>query len=123
MASPTIHYPGAVFHVMLRGNRRQAIFCESNDYLAFESRLATSLQRHEARCHAYCWMNNHIHLLIQVSANPLHKVIHRLATTYAGWFNRKYDLVGHLFQGRYLASFVDDDRYLLQAVRYIHIHR
>ncbi len=122
MTSPTIHYPGAFYHVMLRGNRKQPIFREGNDYRAFEARLATSLLRGEARCHAFCWMNNHVHLLIQVSASPLHKVIHRVATTYAGWFNRKYDLVGHLFQGRYKASVVEDDRYLLQAVRYIHLN-
>lgn len=122
MASPTIHYPGAFYHVMLRGNRKQPIFHEREDYLAFQARLATSLQQHEARCHAFCWMNNHVHLLIQVSVSPLHKVIHRVATTYAGWFNRKYELVGHLFQGRYKASFVDDDQYLLRAVRYIHLN-
>jgi putative transposase len=99
VTSPTIHYPGAFYHVMLRGNRKQPIFRERNDYRAFEAQLATSLLRGEARCHAFCWMNNHVHLLIQVSANPLHKVIHRVATTYAGWFNRKYDWSVISFRG------------------------
>jgi putative transposase len=122
VASPTIHYPGAVYHVMLRGNRKQSIFEETGDYVGFERRVSKSLHLHEARCHAYCWMPNHVHLLIQVSNDPLHRVVHHFATTYAGWFNRKYGYVGHLFQGRFLASHVADDAYLLQAARYIHLN-
>ena len=71
-----MHYSGAVYHVMLRGNRKQPIFQDSSDRSLFARYVSEALVKHGARCHAYCWMTNHVHLLIQVGVVPLTWIIH-----------------------------------------------
>ena len=117
-----MHYSGAVYHAMLRGNRKQAIFHDADDRRRFSYLVSKSLTKYSARCHAYCWMPNHVHLLLQVSDAPLSSVVHYIASCYAHDFNRKYDLVGHLFQGRYPYEHVADDGYLTSVARYIHMN-
>lgn len=117
-----MHYNGAVYHVMLRGNRKQAIFHEPRDRSLFARFVSESLVKYGARCHAYCWMTNHVHLLIQVGDVPLSTVVHYVASCYAHAFNRKYELVGHLFQGRYPYEHVANDAYLMTVARYIHLN-
>ena len=107
---------------MLRGNGQQKIFLDGRDYTKFESILADSLARFSQRVHAYCWMGNHIHMLVQVSDIPLSKMMQVLSQRYTGWFNHRYDIVGHLFQGRYKAILVDADHYMLELIRYIHLN-
>jgi REP element-mobilizing transposase RayT len=119
---PRIHFRGAVYHVMLRGNAGQAIFFEREDYLVFEKLVAEGVQRFEHRIHGYCWMPNHVHLLIEVGEIQLSKIIQNLSFRYTGWINKKKNLTGHLFQGRYKAILIDADRYLLELIRYIHLN-
>jgi REP element-mobilizing transposase RayT len=117
-----IHYPGAIYHVMLRGNAKQDIFYRDEEYRYFETILAEGLEQHSLKLHAYCWMKNHVHMALQVKDRPLSKLMQNLSQRYTQWFNKKHDRVGHLFQGRYKAILVDKDAYLSELIRYIHLN-
>jgi putative transposase len=117
-----IHYPGAFYHVMLRGNARQTIFHDPLDVTQFENFLVQGLERFRIRVCAFCWMPNHLHMAVQVSDVPLSKMMQVLSQRYTGWINYRYDRVGHLFQGRFRAILVDKDGYLRELVRYIHLN-
>ena len=114
------HRPGAFYHVMLRGNRKQALFRHDDDRRELNRLVALSLARYQGEVHAFCWMPNHLHLLVQVCDVPVYRIVHYFATLYARYFNDRYELVGHLFQGRYKSRYVDSDGYFLQLIRYIH---
>ena len=117
-----LFHPGAFYHVMLRGNAKQTIFGENRAYQQFEQFLAEGLEQHNHRLHAYCWMGNHVHMLLQCAETPLSEMMRVLSQRYTYWFNKHNDRVGHLFQGRYKALMVDTDSYLLELVRYIHLN-
>ena len=117
---PRIHFPGAFYHVMLRGNSGQDVFFSSEDRTRFYFLLNEGVGQYGHRIHAFCLMDNHIHLLIQVADTPLAKIIHNLSFRYTRYINAKQKRTGHLFQGRYKAILIDADNYLLQLVRYIH---
>lgn len=117
-----VHVPGGLYHAVLRGNHRQAIFARSGDYLCFEDIVARAVERYGASLFAYCWMTNHVHLAIQVSAAPLGAVMGIVASRYARAKQRSLATTGHLFERRYRARLVDAERYLLTLVRYIHLN-
>jgi REP element-mobilizing transposase RayT len=115
-----VHVSGGLYHAVLRGNHRQAIFDRSDDYLRFEEILARALERYDASLFAYCWMTNHVHLAIRIAEAPLGSVMGIVASRYARAKQRAIATTGHLFERRYRARHVDADRYLLALVRYIH---
>ncbi len=117
-----LHVPGGLYHAVLRGNHRQAIFCDGDDYLGFEEIVAHALDRYGASLFAYCWMTNHVHLAIRVADAPLGAVMSIVASRYARAKQRSLSTTGHLFERRYRARLVDADRYLLALVRYIHLN-
>jgi REP element-mobilizing transposase RayT len=117
-----IHAPGAIYHVILRGNSRQDIFCDDNDRYRFYSILSNSYERFHHRVHAFCLMTNHVHLEIQVSDVPLSRIMLNVSLRYTQWFNWRHNKTGHLFQGRYKAVMVDADEYLLELAAYIHLN-
>ena len=117
-----IHYPGALYHVMLRGNARQTVFYQDAEYRYFEDILAQGLEQFEIVLHAYCWMKNHVHMALQVREKPLSKLMQNISQRYTWWFNKRHDRVGHVFQGRYKAVLVDKDAYLAELIRYIHLN-
>ncbi len=117
---PRIHYPGACYHVILRGNAGQNIFSKKQDRNRFLHLLQEGTERYRHRIHAYCLMTNHVHLAVQVAEIPLSRIIQNLSFRYTRYFNRRKNRVGHLFQGRYKAILIDADSYLLELVRYIH---
>ena len=117
-----LHVPGAFYHVTLRGNHRQSIFFSVADRDLLDSLTAEVISRFAARLHAYCWMTNHVHMLIQVSDAPLGKLILRIAGRYARMTQKRLRTTGHLFEKRYHALLVDADEYLLELVRYIHLN-
>jgi putative transposase len=119
---PRLHVPGACYHVTLRGNHRQDIFFCDDDHLLLERYVATALERVGARIHAYCWMTNHIHLLIQVAETPLGAFMQRIGTRFARAVQARVPTTGHLFQNRYYALLVDVDRYFIALLRYIHLN-
>src|SRR5690554_446010 len=120
MARPLrIEFSGALYHVTSRGNARQDIFLDDDDFECFLRLLAVACDRFHWSCHAYCLMSNHYHLLIETQAPSLSKGMKYLNGTYTSAFNRQHQRVGHLFQGRYKAILVEKDAYLLELARYI----
>ncbi len=119
---PRIHFPGAVYHVILRGNAGQDVFREEKDYLQFYRLIEEGKKRFRHRIHAFCLMPNHVHLVIQVDETPLSRIIQNLSQRYTWWFNRENERSGHVFQGRYKALVIDADSYLLELIRYIHLN-
>lgn len=117
-----LHVPGAFYHVTLRGNHRQNIFFSAADRGLLDSITAEVLGRFGARLHAYCWMTNHVHLLIQNGDTPLGQLMMRIAGRYAHTVQRRVHTTGHLFEKRYHPILVDADEYLLELLRYIHLN-
>lgn len=107
------------YHVILRGNNKQNIFFNDADRLFMLNRIKKYAEQTEIELYAFCLMDNHIHLLLG-KANPnLSKFVQKLATSYAMYFNRKYEHSGHLFQGRFKSEPVDSDEYFKTVFRYI----
>jgi REP element-mobilizing transposase RayT/predicted nucleotidyltransferase len=119
---PRIEFAGAFFHIIVRGNNRENIFRDSADYLRYLQKLVYFCRKGDMTLYAYCLMPNHIHLLLEMGKVSLSKVLQRFHTWYTQYFNRRYDRVGHVFQGRYKAIICDKDAYLLELVRYIHLN-
>jgi len=117
---PRIHYPGAVYHVILRGNGGQEVFFSKADRARFYLLLREGVEKFGHRIHAFCLMSNHVHLAIQVGEIPLSRIMQNVAFRYTGYLNRRKERTGHVFQGRYKALLIDADSYLLELVRYIH---
>ena len=109
-----------VYHVMLRGIDRMPIFLADYDRTRFLETLDKMKKHGEFEIYAYCLMDNHIHLLLKEVEETIHQVMKRMGVSYAYYFNSKYDRVGHVFQDRFRSEPIEDDRYLLAAVRYIH---
>lgn len=122
MRRPRLHVPGACYHVTLRGNHREDIFFSEADRCLLDRYVAAARERVSVRIHAYCWMTNHIHLLVQVSDVPLGAFMQRIGARYARAVHSRIPTTGHLFQNRYHALLVDVDRYFLQLLRYIHLN-
>ena len=119
---PRLHVPGGFFHVILRGNGRSNIFFAREDRSIWESLIADAVQRYGHRIHAYCWMTNHTHMAIQSGPEPLAQFIAYIAGNYARRMNIRMQRTGHLFERRYRAFLVQEDTYLLELVRYIHMN-
>lgn len=117
---PRVHVPGGVYHVILRGNFRQEIFFGDLDRRRLMRLLAKGLDRYQCRVHAYCWMTNHLHMVVQVADLPLGRFVGWVASQYAKSVNKRLNRSGHLFERRYRGILVDNDAYLLQLLRYIH---
>jgi len=114
-----IEYPGAVYHVTSRGNGGQAVFLDDGDRAAFLQCLGLSIERHGWRCHGYCLMDDHYHLLLETPRANLSLGMRQVNGVYTQAFNRAHERGGHLFQGRYKAILVERDAYLLELARYV----
>ena len=119
---PRLQFPGAVYHVTARGNEQRPIFRDDLDRREYLDRIGHSRERFRFQLLAYCLMTNHVHLAVRSGAVPLSRVMAGLQSSYAQWFNRRHARVGHLFQGRYKAFLVQEDRYLLALIRYVHLN-
>lgn len=113
---------GGLYHVITRGNNRRQIFNSPADFEKFLSLLAVQKLKLPFFLYAYCLMSNHVHLLIERQASTVGRIMHRLLTGYAQYYNRRYRRVGHLLQGRHKAILCQSDRYLSELVRYIHLN-
>ena len=109
-----------VYHIMLRGINRGDIFLEDDDKDVFLNILLQKKSKGEYTLHAYCLMDNHLHLLIQEKEDDIARIMKRIGITYVSYFNKKYQRIGPLFQDRYKSEKVENDGYLLTAMRYIH---
>ena len=117
-----IEYEGALYHVMARGNGRQAIFRSYADRLRFMEKLEESLQVFDVMLYAYVLMENHYHILIGTPQANLSKFMQQFQTSYTMYFNYCHNHQGHLFQGRFKAVLVENNAYLLKLSRYIHLN-
>lgn len=115
--------PSSYYHVYNRGHNKQAIFIDYKDYARYLKRLKEYLKKHNVTLLAYCLMPNHIHLLLyQNGEESIDRFIHRVHTAFTMYFNKKYERVGAVFQGRFKAKLIETDEYLLHVSRYIHIN-
>ncbi|MEX1032010.1 MAG: transposase [Cellvibrionaceae bacterium] len=117
-----LHIAGGCYHVMGRGLERRRIFAADDDKQYFLSRLGECLAKSEGQCLAWAIMSNHYHLLIRVGSKPLAKLMAPLLGSYAGYYNRRHRRSGYVFQNRYKSILCDEDSYLLELVRYIHLN-
>ena len=111
---------GAVYQVIAMGNERKLVFRDDRDRQEYLDRLNRYRERFGLHLLAYCLMGNHFHLAVERGPAKLSRVMLALQSGYTQWFNRRHGRVGHLFQGRYKAFLVEQERYLLALVRYIH---
>jgi putative transposase len=117
-----IDAPGALQHIIIRGIERKAIFRDDHDKEKFIGRLGTILQETSTKCYAWALLSNHAHLLLRTGVVPIATVMRRALTGYAQQFNRRYRRHGQLFQNRYKSILCEEDLYLLELVRYIHLN-
>ena len=120
MARPLrLEFPGALYHVISRGNERAPIFRDDHDRSDFLDLLASVVLKDALQLHAYCLVGNHYHLLLETPAGQLSRGMHRLNARYAQRFNRRHQRCGHLFEGRFKAIIVERQLHLLELHRYI----
>jgi REP element-mobilizing transposase RayT len=120
MARPLrLEYPGALYHITCRGNARDKVFLVDPDRELFLEVLSQVVRRFKWRCHAYCQMTNHFHLLIETVDPTLSRGMRQLNGVYTQEFNRRHRRTGHIFQGRFKAILVERDAYLLELARYV----
>lgn len=117
-----LHIPGGCYHVMGRGLERRHIFEKPVDKKDFLSRFGENLQRQNAQCLAWAIMPNHYHLLIRAGTQPLRKLMAPVLGGFAGGYNRRYRRCGYVFQNRFTSILCDENSYLLELVRYIHLN-
>lgn len=114
-----IEYPGAVYHITSRGNKKEPIFLEKEDFLLFLLTLHSVTDFHHWICHAYCLMNNHYHLLIETPEGNLSDGMRDLNSKFTQLFNTRHSTVGHLLQGRFKSFIIEKESYLLAVARYL----
>jgi len=117
-----IDAPGALHHIIVRGIERKTIFKDDADRDNFLERLKNILTYSDTLCFAWALIPNHFHLLLRTGRVPISTVMKRLLTGHAMYFNRKHNRVGHLFQNRYKSILCQEDAYMLELVRYIHLN-
>jgi REP element-mobilizing transposase RayT len=111
--------PDALYHVTARGNAKAEIYSDDDDRHRFLTLLENVVDRYGVECHAYCLMSNHYHLVIGTPEANLSRAIQYLNGRYAQWWNTRHGRVGHLLHGPFKAQLIQDDRYFLEACRYV----
>jgi putative transposase len=120
---PRYVIPGQPQHLIQRGNNRQVIFATDADYQFFRDALVEAASEHDLAVHAYVWMTNHIHLLTTPGReDSISKVFQSVGRRYVQYFNHTYKRSGTLWEGRYRATVVDSEQYLLTLMRYIELN-
>jgi putative transposase len=120
MARPIrIEYAGALYHVTSRGDRREDIFVDDEDRLIWLEVFSQVCHRFNWRCHAWCLMDNHYHIVIETIEGNLSQGMRQLNGVFTQKSNRRHGRVGHVFQGRFKAILVQKDAYLLELSRYV----
>lgn len=123
MARPLrIEFPGALYHVTSRGDRREPVFVDDTDREALLAVVAQAMQRFDAQVLAYCLMGNHYHFVLHTRQANLSRLMRHVNGVYTQLFNGRHGKVGHLFQGRFNAVLVDREAYLLEVCRYVELN-
>lgn len=113
-------YMGGIYHVIARGNNKEYIFKENTDKGYFIKLLKESMAGMSFKIYGYVLMDNHYHVVLQVLDRKLQEIMHQINNKYSKYFNYKYTRVGHVFQGRYKSILVQDERYIISLIRYLH---
>lgn len=108
-----------LYHLIAKGNGSQILFVDRPDYLFFLSLLERFSGEFSVKVHAYCLMDNHVHLIVRDDNGNLSSFMRKLDTSYSMYFNKKYERSGHLFYDRYKSEVIESDNYLLKAFRYV----
>lgn len=119
---PRLDCPGLLHHVIARGIERRPIFLSKIDYEDFLNRMSTVMEKSTAQCLSWALMPNHVHMLIRSGREGVAFLMRRLLTGYAVSFNHRHRRAGHLFQNRYKSIVCQEDSYLMELVRYIHLN-
>ena len=117
-----IDAPGALHHIIIRGIERRVIFRDDEDRESFLDRLGGILLESATPCYSWSLLGNHGHFLFRTGDDPIAHVMRRVLTGYAVTFNRRHHRHGHLFQNRYKSILCEEDAYLKELVRYIHLN-
>ncbi len=117
-----IDTPGALHHIIARGIERGKIFQDNQDRFDFIKNLGSILEQTETTCYAWSLIPNHFHLLLRTGMVPIATVMRRILTGHAVRFNRRHKRHGYLFQNRYKSILCQEDTYLLELIRYIHLN-
>ena len=117
-----IDAPGALHHIIIRGIEKRRIFRDDRDRDQFIQRLSDIIIDTDTPCYAWALMPNHVHLLLKTGLTPIATIMRRLLTGYAVYFNRRHKRHGHLFQNRYKSILCQEESYLHELVRYIHLN-
>lgn len=120
---PRVWSPGAIYHLIGRGNNRQTIFFREWDYRIYLRLIDDARKRFRCTLLAYTLMTNHVHLMVQSGDTvPISKFMQVIGTAYAMYVNKRYGRVGHLFQGRFHSVLVESDSQALELSRYLHLN-
>lgn len=120
---PRFNLPGVPQHVIQRGNNREPCFFAEADYRRYLQDLQKSAEKYRCRIHAYVLMTNHVHLLVTPMVGyGISQMMQAVGRRYVYYINKTYRRTGTLWEGRYKASLVDSDRYLLSCMRYIELN-
>lgn len=117
-----LEYPGALYHVITRGNNRQSVFKDDRDRKTYLEKLFLYCEQKGVHLLSYCLLTNHVHLLLETPEGNLSKMMQAFQTSYTVYFNKRHGRSGHVFEQRYKAFLVDKENYLLQVSRYIHLN-
>ena len=117
-----VQFPGAIYHVTIRGNGREDIFADDHDRERFLRRLAESLETYGVRLYLFCLMSNHVHLVLETPRGNLSRFMQSVETGYTVYYNFRHNRPGHVLQGRYGAKLVEGNEYLLNLSRYVHLN-
>jgi REP element-mobilizing transposase RayT len=118
-------YEGASYHITARGNHRNNIFRDEEDFQVYLTMVEEALlyyANNNYQIMTYCLMDNHVHLMIKTHTKPLGLLISRIHSIYTKYFNKKYNYTGHLFQDKYFSELIKDDSQLLETSRYVHLN-
>ena len=114
-----IEFPGGLYQVTSRGDRREDIYLNNGDRQRWFDLLGEVCERYNWMCHAYCLMDNHFHIVIETIDGNLSAGMRQLNGVYTQWHNRTHGRVGHVFQGRFKAIILQREAYLLELARYV----
>ena len=118
---PRVQFPGAIYHIVTRGDGRRGLFHDEDHYDRLTKGLADEVNRSRWEVLAFCWMPNHIHLLLTTPEPNLSAGMQHWLSGYANWYAKRNRRTGHLFQGRYKSFLVEDETYYWTLSRYIHL--
>lgn len=113
---------GGIYHIIQRAPGKEIVFCEGADYLYFLHILKKTCKESRLELFSFALLPNHLHLLLKLEEENLPQAMKKIFTAYAMYFNAKYKRKGHVFYGRYRASFCNDERYLITLSVYIHLN-